>query len=169
MINFSYRMFLTRLLLCLLCVVATAPGVASAAQSPQRQSSPPPAKPQPVNVILITLDTTRADRMGFLGSQRGLTPKLDALARQSVVFTRAYSQVPLTTASHATILTGTYPQFHQVNDFGVPLARDLPYAPYIFRGNGYHTAAFIGSLILDPEAPSAPPVGPGVYTSQCRL
>ncbi|HMD18256.1 MAG TPA: sulfatase-like hydrolase/transferase, partial [Terriglobales bacterium] len=74
----------------------------------------------------------------------------------SVVFTRAYSQVPLTTASHATILTGMYPQFHQVNDFGVPLAQDLPYAPYIFRGNGYHTAAFVGSLVLDPETRSAP-------------
>jgi choline-sulfatase len=94
--------------------------------------------------------------MGFLGSKRGLTPNLDALARQSVVFTHAYSQVPLTTASHATILTGTYPQFHQVNDFGVPLAEDLPYAPYIFRGNGYHTAAFVGSLVLDPGTRSAP-------------
>jgi arylsulfatase A-like enzyme/Tfp pilus assembly protein PilF len=112
--------------------------------------------PKPANVILITLDTTRADRMGFLGSKSGLTPNLDALARQSVVFTRAYSQVPLTTASHATILTGTYPQFNQVNDFGVALAEDLPYAPYIFRGNGYHTAAFVGSLILDPETRSAP-------------
>src|SRR5208282_5656187 len=115
-----------------------------------------PPKPQLPNVILITLDTTRADRMGFLGSKRGLTPYLDALARESVVFTRAYAQVPLTTASHATILTGTYPQFHQVNDFGVPLAQDLPYAPYIFRGNGYHTAAFVGSLVLDPETRSAP-------------
>jgi arylsulfatase A-like enzyme/Tfp pilus assembly protein PilF len=111
---------------------------------------------KPPNVILITLDTTRADRMGFLGSKRGLTPNLDALARQSVVFTRAYSQVPLTTASHATILTGTFPQFNQVNDFGVALAEDLPYAPYIFRGNGYHTAAFVGSLVLDPETRSAP-------------
>jgi arylsulfatase A-like enzyme/Tfp pilus assembly protein PilF len=121
-----------------------------------RTAASPPAKPQPPNVILITLDTVRADRMGFLGSKRGLTPHLDALARQSVVFTHAYSQVPLTTASHATILTGTYPQFHQVNDFGVPLAEDLPYAPYIFRGNGYHTAAFVGSLVLDPVARSAP-------------
>ena len=147
MINFSYSMFPTRCLLCVLCLVATAMG---------RTAASPPAKPQPPNVILITLDTVRADRMGFLGSKRGLTPHLDALARQSVVFTHAYSQVPLTTASHATILTGTYPQFHQVNDFGVPLAEDLPYAPYIFRGNGYHTAAFVGSLVLDPVARSAP-------------
>jgi arylsulfatase A-like enzyme/Tfp pilus assembly protein PilF len=140
-------MFLTRCLLCALCLVATAMG---------RTAASPPAKPQPPNVILITLDTIRADRMGFLGSRRGLTPHLDALARQSVVFTHAYSQIPLTTASHATILTGTYPQFHQVNDFGVPLAEDLPYAPYIFRGNGYYTAAFVGSLVLDPETRSAP-------------
>ena len=114
----------------------------------------PPTSPP--NVILITLDTTRADRMGFLGSKRRLTPNLDVLARQSVVFTHAYAQAPLTTASHATILTGTYPQFHQVNDFGVPLAADLPYAPDIFRANGYHTAAFVGSLVLDPETRSAP-------------
>src|ERR1700752_5076099 len=79
------------------------------------------------NIVLITLDTTRADRMGFLGSKRGLTPNLDTLAKQGVVFTRAYAHVPLTTASHATIFTGTYPQFNHVNDFGVPLSPRLPY------------------------------------------
>lgn len=149
MINFLYSMFLRLRLLCVLCLATSA----MAGPAPRAAAA---RKPQPPNVILITLDTVRADRMGFLGSQRGLSPHLDALARQSVVFTQAYSQVPLTTASHATILTGTYPQFHQVNDFGVPLAEDLPYAPYIFRGNGYHTAAFVGSLVLDPEARSAP-------------
>jgi arylsulfatase A-like enzyme/Flp pilus assembly protein TadD len=135
-------MSLMRELLSVLCLVAGAMAGA--------------VVPQPPNVVLITLDTVRADRMGFLGSQRGLTPSLDALAHQSVVFTHAYSQVPLTTASHATILTGMYPQFHQVNDFGVPLAKDLPYAPDIFRARGYRTAAFIGSLILDPNTHSAP-------------
>jgi arylsulfatase A-like enzyme/Tfp pilus assembly protein PilF len=108
------------------------------------------ANPAPPNIILITLDTTRADRMGFLGSKRGLTPNLDLLARQSVVFTRAYAQAPLTPVSHATILTGTYPQFHQVNDFRVPLAKDLPYAPDILQAHGYHTAAFVGSIVLQP-------------------
>jgi arylsulfatase A-like enzyme/cytochrome c-type biogenesis protein CcmH/NrfG len=103
------------------------------------------------NIVLITLDTTRADRMGFLGSKRGLTPNLDALARQSAVFTRAYAQAPLTSVSHATILTGTYPQFHGVVDFPMVLAKDLPYAPEILRGHGYHTAAFLGSLALDPK------------------
>jgi arylsulfatase A-like enzyme/cytochrome c-type biogenesis protein CcmH/NrfG len=104
----------------------------------------------PPNIVVITLDTTRADRMGFLGSKRGLTPNLDAMALQSAVFTRAYAQAPLTPVSHATIFTGTYPQFHQVLDFPMPLAKDLPFAPDILRAHGYHTAAFIGSLALDP-------------------
>jgi choline-sulfatase len=106
--------------------------------------------PRP-NIVLITLDTTRADRMGFLGSKRGLTPNLDALARQSAVFTHAYAQAPLTSTSHATILTGTYPQFHEVLDFPNPLAKDLPYAPEILRTHGYRTSAFLGSLALDPN------------------
>ncbi|MGA9931323.1 MAG: sulfatase-like hydrolase/transferase [Terriglobales bacterium] len=105
----------------------------------------------PPNIILITVDTTRADRMGFLGSKRRLTPNLDALARRSVVFTHAYSQAPFTAPSHATILTGTYPQFHQVEDFQVPLTKDLPYAPAILKEHGYHTAAFVGSIVLDPS------------------
>ena len=111
---------------------------------------------EPPNVILITLDTTRADRMGFLGSKSGLTPNLDALARQSAVFLRAYSQVPLTTPSHATILTGTYPQFNHVSDLGSPLEKDLPYLPAILRQHGYRTAAFVGSQVLDPKSASAP-------------
>jgi arylsulfatase A-like enzyme len=112
--------------------------------------------PPPPNIILITLDTVRADRMGFLGSKRGLSPNLDVLARQSVVFTRAYAQVPLTAPSHATILTGTYPQFHQVRDFQVPLAKELPYAPAILAERGYHTAAFVGAMVLDPSSEFAP-------------
>jgi arylsulfatase A-like enzyme/thioredoxin-like negative regulator of GroEL len=108
------------------------------------------------NIILITLDTTRADRMGFLGSKRGLTPRLDAMAQQGVVFSRAYSHVPITTASHTTILTGTYPQFNHVNDFGIPLSPRLPYLPDLLRAKGYHTGAFVGSLILDPLDGTAP-------------
>ena len=111
-------------------------------------ATPGPASP---NVILITVDTTRADRMGFLGSKLGLTPNLDTLARDSAVFTHAYSQVPLTAPSHASILTGTYPQFHLVNDFQVPLAPELPYAPDILRSHGYHTAAFVAAMVLDPQ------------------
>jgi len=103
------------------------------------------------NIVLITLDTTRADRMGFLGSKLGLTPNLDALARQAAVFSRAYAQVPLTTPSHATIFTGTYPQFSHVNYMGDPLDKALPYLPDILHKNGYQTAAFVGALVLDPK------------------
>src|ERR1700694_5235079 len=108
------------------------------------------------NIVFITVDTTRADRMGFLGNMHGLTPTLDRVARQGVVFERAYSQAPLTPVSHATIFTGTYPQFHTVTDFGHPLPALLPFVPEILHKSGYRTAAFIGSLILDPKANMAP-------------
>jgi arylsulfatase A-like enzyme/Tfp pilus assembly protein PilF len=110
----------------------------------------------PANVILITLDTTRADRMGFLGSPLGLTPNLDALARQAFIFSRAYAHVPLTTPSHATILTGTYPQFNHLGDLGTALASDLPYLPAVLHQHGYETAAFVGSQVLDPKSAAAP-------------
>ena len=128
-------MFLIRQLVCAIFLVASA--LAGAAE--------------PANVIVITVDTTRADRMGFLGSKLGLTPNLDMLAHDSVVFTRAYSQAPLTAPSHATIFTGTYPQFHLVNDFGVALGEQLPYAPALLKVRGYRTAAIVGAMALDPE------------------
>src|SRR5712675_847099 len=129
------------------------------------QPAPPP------NIILITLDTTRADRMGFLGSKSGLTPNLDLLAAQSAIFTRAYSHVPLTTASHATIFTGTYPQFNGVNDFGKPLRLDLPYLPDLLHQHGYQTAAFVGSLVLDPVGGTAPGFDRGfdIYNAGFRM
>ena len=116
------------------------------------------------NIILITLDTTRADRMGFLGSHRGLTPNLDALARESSIFTRAYAHVPLTPPSHASILTGTYPQFNQVNEMQSPLAVDLPYAPEILKAHRYRTAAFLGSIVFQATGPYAPGFDRGFQT-----
>jgi arylsulfatase A-like enzyme/tetratricopeptide (TPR) repeat protein len=108
------------------------------------------------NILLVTLDTTRADRMGFLGSTRGLTPALDALAADGIVFERAYAQAPITTVSHATVLSGTYPSSHGVADFGSPLAARVPYLPDILRRGGYRTGAFVGSLVLDPLSGTAP-------------
>jgi arylsulfatase A-like enzyme/Flp pilus assembly protein TadD len=116
-------------------------------------SAPAAGKP---NIILITLSSTRADRMGFLGSKARLTPNLDGLARQSMVFEHAYSQAPLTVVSHATILTGTYPQTHRVSEFGARLAAALPFVPDLLRKEGYRTAAFVGSIALDPKNGLAP-------------
>jgi len=134
-----------------LCLLALFSSLASALDPATRV-----AATNPPSVILITIDTVRADRMGFLGSKRGLTPQLDALAGQSIVFDRAYSQAPLTPVSHATILTGTYPRFHGVRDFGARLTDSPPYLPAILRARGYHTAAFVSSIILDPKNGFAP-------------
>src|SRR5450759_3081426 len=153
MLDSLFLMLSSRFLLVLLifevCLAAQSPRV------PRKPGATPVDSTRP-NIILITLDTTRADRMGFLGSKRGLTPNLDAMARQGVIFTRAYAHVPITTASHTTILTGTYPQFNRVNDFGIPLSPRLPYLPDLLRAQGYHTGAFVGSLILDPLDGTAP-------------
>jgi arylsulfatase A-like enzyme len=127
---------------------AIAAGAQTATSDAISPSAAPPSSKSP-NIILITLDTTRADRMDFLGSKRGLTPNLDVLANDSAVFTRAYAQAPLTPTSHATILTGTYPQFHQVVPSPDPLSKDLPYLPDILKARGYSTGAFIGSLALN--------------------
>src|SRR3954467_10723247 len=81
------------------------------------------------NIVLITLDTTRADRMGFLGSTRGLTPALDALSRPATAFSRAPPPAPIPPVSHATILTGTSPPHHKVDQFGAPLGRAIVYLP----------------------------------------
>jgi arylsulfatase A-like enzyme/Tfp pilus assembly protein PilF len=118
---------------------------AAATLAAQPQPSPPP------DIVLITMDTVRADRMGFLGSKARLTPNLDSLARQSLVFTRAYSQAPITPVSHASILTGTYPQFHRVNDFGKPLPPEIPTMASILKERGYSTAAFVSAAVLDAK------------------
>jgi arylsulfatase A-like enzyme/Flp pilus assembly protein TadD len=109
------------------------------------------AATDPPNIVLITLDTVRADRMGFLGSKLGLTPQLDALASEGVVFEHAYSQAPITPVSHATILTGTFPQYHGIRNFGDRLPPGVPFLPEILHAQGYHTGAFVGSIILDPK------------------
>src|SRR5947209_14345360 len=125
----------------LLVMLLASPAWAAAQTAPKHSAAAHP------NIVLITLDTTRADRMGFLGSDRGLTPNLDAFSRDAVVFSRAYAQVPLTTPSHAALLTGTYPQFNHVADLGSPLGKNLPYLPALLHARGYRTAAFIGAYI----------------------
>jgi arylsulfatase A-like enzyme/tetratricopeptide (TPR) repeat protein len=129
--------FMRRILILILWALAVMPLFTTAANQP--------------NVILITLDTVRADRMGFLGSKYGLTPQLDALASQGVVFEHAYSQAPITPVSHATILTGTFPQYHGIRNFGDRLPPSVPFLPEILHAQGYHTGAFVGSIILDPK------------------
>jgi choline-sulfatase len=102
------------------------------------------------NVILITIDTLRADHVGCYGAQMVKTPTLDALARDGVVFERAISQVPLTWPSHAVILTGTYPFQNGVQDFtGQPLSPQFRSVAQAFKQAGYATGAVISAFVLD--------------------
>ena len=84
--------------------------------------------PGDLNVVVVTLDTTRADRLGCYGNRSIPTPAADRLARDGVIFRRAIAQVPLTLPSHVAILTGTYPMWNGVEDLttaGLGPAGDL--------------------------------------------
>jgi choline-sulfatase len=102
------------------------------------------------NLVLITLDSIRADRMSFLGGKGATTPNLNHLAAESLVFEHAYAQAPGTVVSHATILTGSYPQNTGLSEIGGTLSSALPSLPDVLKGQGYKTAAFVGSIDLDP-------------------
>jgi choline-sulfatase len=102
------------------------------------------------SVILITIDTLRADHVGCYGAQNVKTPTLDGLAKDGVVFERAISQVPLTWPSHAVILTGTYPFQNGVQDFtGEPLGLQFRSVAQAFQKAGYATGAVVSAFVLD--------------------
>ena len=102
------------------------------------------------NLVLITLDSVRADRLSFLGGKGATTPNLSHLATESIVFDHAYAQTPGTVVSHATILTGSYPQNTGLSEIGGTLSASLPSLPELLKSQGYKTAAFVGSIDLDP-------------------
>jgi len=104
------------------------------------------------NILLITLDTTRADRIGCYGYQQALTPTLDALAAEGVLFERAYVTAPLTLPSHASLFTGLYPQEHGlINNAIGRLDNGIPTLAETLRRSGYDTSAFVGSFVLDAK------------------
>ena len=103
------------------------------------------------NLVLITVSSGRADRMGFSGGKAGVTPSLDGLASRALVFEHAYTQTPDTVVSHATILSGAYPQSTGVNDISGALSGSLPYLPDLLKARGYRTAAFVGAGQLNPK------------------
>jgi arylsulfatase A-like enzyme/Flp pilus assembly protein TadD len=102
------------------------------------------------HILLITLDTTRADHLGCYGHKEALTPRLDGLAQRGVRFLRAYTHVPLTLPAHCSILTGTLPLYHQVRNNGsYYLDPEIPTLAESFRNAGYKTAGFVASFTLD--------------------
>src|SRR5450631_2561474 len=121
----------------------------SAAQAPTKVKTVPLKSARP-NIILITVDTLRADHVACYGAQSVKTPTLDGLANDGVVFERAVSQVPLTWPSHAVILTGTYPFQNGVQDFsGQPLAPQFRSVAQALKQAGYATGAVVSAFVLD--------------------
>ena len=111
-----------------------------------RRGGQPAAVREPTrpNLILITIDTLRADRVG-----RGLTPAIDALGARGVVFENARTAAPLTLPSHVTIMTGARPPVHGVRQNGVVFRPGPQTLAQGLRNAGYHTGAFVGAYVLD--------------------
>jgi arylsulfatase A-like enzyme len=96
-------------------------------------------------IVLVTLDTTRADHLGSYGYPRQTSPFIDSLARQGVLFTRAFAAMSTTSPSHASMLTGQYPIQHKVRRNGDRLDDRLFTLSEWLRKKGYDTAAFVGT------------------------
>ena len=117
-----------------------------------RQSAPETASVTAArpNVLLVTIDTLRADHVGSYGAKNAMTPTLDALAARGIRFETALSHVPLTGPSHTSILTGHTPPGHGFrNNGGYVLAPTLRTAAEDFKDAGYRTGAFVSAFPLD--------------------
>jgi arylsulfatase A-like enzyme/Flp pilus assembly protein TadD len=103
-----------------------------------------------LNVVIITIDTLRADHLGCYGYKQIRTPNIDALASEGARFERAYTPVPVTLPAHTVIFTGTYPVFSGMHDFsGNKLNPKQPTLASVLKRQGYTTGAVIGSAVLD--------------------
>jgi len=115
----------------------------------RRNVSPPSSRPR--NILLITIDTLRADHVGAYGYTRARTPALDALAARGAAFDRAYAAAPITLTSHATMMTGRYPPGHGARDNGMRVSPDVPTVAAALRARGFRTAAFVAAFPLDHQ------------------
>ena len=113
-------------------------------EAPASSAAPPVGPP---SILLVTLDTTRADAIGP-EARRVETPAFDALARRGLRFRQAYATVPETLPSHSSMMTGLYPAGHGVHENGRFLGPALPVVAERLRGAGYRTAAFVSSFAL---------------------
>jgi len=103
-----------------------------------------------VDVILVTIDTLRADALGFAGNPDASTPVLDRLAKAGRVYTNAHAHNVITLPSHVNILTGRYPYQHGVRDnSGFTVPESVPTLATLLRQAGYATGAFVGAYPLD--------------------
>src|SRR6266571_3746309 len=113
----------------------------------------PEARPTPRHLVLVTIDTLRADRLGCYGSTSVATPNLDRLAREGALAEDATVHVPLTRPSHVTIFTGLYPAEHGVRDNVSPsLAPAVPVLAEVLQKSGFATAAFVSSIVVSRQS-----------------
>ncbi|HZR22755.1 MAG TPA: sulfatase-like hydrolase/transferase [Vicinamibacterales bacterium] len=103
------------------------------------------------NVVLVTIDTLRADHVGAYGYPRAHTPTIDAIANGGVLFEHAYSAAPITLTSHATMMTGRYPPGHGARDNGVRVSDTVPTLASTLKASGFATAAFVAAFPLDHQ------------------
>ncbi|HEY3380441.1 MAG TPA: sulfatase-like hydrolase/transferase [Vicinamibacterales bacterium] len=131
-----------------LSVIGVAPWLVPILQPGSGRASTPSASR--LNVLLVTLDTTRADHLGCYGFARARTRHLDQLAAEGVRFEYAFSPAPITLPAHASILTGLYPFHHGVRNNGnFYLGERFDTLATVLHARGYRTAAFVSSFILD--------------------
>src|SRR5262245_42141644 len=103
-------------------------------------------------LVLVTIDTCRADRIGCYGARTPRTPTIDSLAERGVRFVDASAPVPLTLPSHCSILTGLYPDRHGVRDNGAEsLPDEATTLAEILRAQGFRTGAFVSAFPLEKE------------------
>ena len=108
----------------------------------------PPQTPR--NLLVVSLDTLRADHLGCYGYAGAGTPRLDALARSGLRFETATTVVPLTLPAHSSLLTGTFPAWHGVRDNGgFYLGDEQETLAEVLRGRGFRTGGFVGAFVLD--------------------
>ena len=108
--------------------------------------------PRPTNLLLVTLDTTRADHLGAYGYAAARTPNLDQLAASGVLFERAYAVAPETLPSHSSLMTGLYPPSHGARLNGTYRLDDsLVTLADVFQGEAFFTAGVVSAAILDPQ------------------
>jgi choline-sulfatase len=104
---------------------------------------------EPTPVILISIDTLRADHLGIYGYNKIRTPHIDSFAKDGTLFTQAEAQIPLTLPSHTSLLTSTYPFQNRVEENGERVPNGLVTLASVLRAHGYKTAAFVASDFLD--------------------
>jgi len=103
-----------------------------------------------LNILLLTIDTLRPDRLGCYGGRSPRTPNIDGLAEKGVLFTRAFAHSPMTLPSHTDILLGSTPPFHGVHDNNhFAVREELTTLAEVLKNDGYSTAAFVGAYPLD--------------------